>query len=297
MITRQHFVAVLLLLLSASCKKMDVQPAEPVTSKEALSLVLPNCCTYSSVFTNTLADGEPIELPLFSKYLDAQDNQIKLLYFFRNIAGYYYEPVVYTFYYAEQSFGLINEKTADTLASFYFNKHGKIVRAVADPAFSADYDKRTFNFSYAHGKLQAITNTYLGDSNWPYANITYDSTGNNVSTIEFTGFSTTKKPKMYYYYNYDKTAANQYYADETFGDFWAFYQLIRYLDLFPELRPKNLLFRSFFRYNGYPGSVRKRYSNRVFDKAGNLVQYSVNAEKGSPELWRVNWVCGPTLVK
>ena len=191
--------------------------------------------------------------------------------------------------YAPQEM-IITDESADTIAIFEFKPNGQLLRAWCDVyvlphSIVKGRSSLIFQFIYSGNRLDEVK---LLDE--PYVKIKYDQTNKNVASIEFgQNFGT-----IFYQYDYNRTANGQYYPDEKRGDYFRFWYFLKYLNLLPELQPKNLLTGSYDDTQEYPGPTSNVYSNQSFDAANRVISYEVNStfvntSAFSVESWNVYW--------
>lgn len=250
-------------------------------------------CDYEAAYSKAISNEGTEEVPLFQKYYSGSRLQ-KIKVHFRNVAGGAYEPFVLKVVYQPKRMIFLREGNGDTTAILDFNHSGKLVRARAPIPFHQGWSFQTsFRFFYYQGKLKKIESGHLEltesqeyETVWfPYINIDYDFKKKNVSRVTFPAFGSTTGESIKYWYDYSRKAKAQVYPDDMAGDYHYFFYFLKYLNIFPELTPENILTRS-LQVTEYPGTFDRRYADHQFDASGKLISYKEN-----DDLWKIDWKC------
>jgi hypothetical protein len=292
-----------MIFLIYSCQKSDLRPQEesltadiPSTDESAAQRGMSNTnCGYVQALSKSISDEGDQELPLFTK--EYENGKLKkITVHMRNIAGGGYQPVVLTVTHQWRKMIFTDEATGDMVATLEFNHQNRLTKALANyPLLHSTAFEAPYRFIYKNGKISEVQQMVPEESTptwYPYLRLAYDHTGNNVSRL-----SMGSSANIIYEYDYTLKPKEQYYPDESFGDSFYFWYFLQYLDLFPEVTPKNILKRSIYRDapDGYPAKYERKYSDQQFDDADRLIYYKQSPKwddnPQAVETWKLVWDC------
>jgi len=122
----------------------------------------------------------------------------------------------------------------------------------------------------------------------------YDDNGNILAIKQFS-LGHGQYVGTFYQYDYSKRIKLQVYHDEAVGEVNFPFVILQYLDLFPELNPKNARIRSRVGLEVGPHISDFILSNHMVDADGKLISYEISTAT-DPSVGQVNleWKCNRT---
>jgi hypothetical protein len=305
-------VSLLLLLSIFSCRKANVEPLQSQETIEELSEDGKHGnkadCGYYQARTNRMSVMSDIVTPLFTGEYDHSGRIKKIIVNFRHIIGGYWPeintPLIVTHQYRKSIF--VNETNGDTVAIVKYNQQGKPIwaRTIIHLMYNSDLEE--FRFSYIGGKISSIQTCTYQILNPPtedqkiwinYIRLNYDKTGKNVSKM------TVKNGNISIQHDYSIKPKAQYYPGLEITPMLHFWNLLIYMNTFPEVHPQNLVTSTLWIGTGVDEYVERHYVKNYdhkFDHAGRLVYYKAQAwtdflesepYKEPLEHWYIDWRC------
>jgi hypothetical protein len=287
-------VTILVIVCYSGCKKTDYY----------FNGSIGKTCDYSRASSNAIYQEYTNEISLFTKHYYYNSLILKsITLLFQNVAGRPHDSVNLKVSYFGNNMIFLDDKL-DTQAIFTFSNNGRLLEVKTSLPNSKGLSNFLhwsvdMKFFYKGNKLTEIQfldlqNIYW-EPNWrTYLKLTYDSYNKNVSAIDMPGLGSSAI-HVKYDYDYSRKANGQYYPDEHVGDFYNFLTFLRYLNIFPELQPNNLLIHSYISDAEYPGNIERWYTDHHFNSDGNLVSYKMKSIIGSLSLpvedWNLVWTC------
>ncbi len=263
-------------------------------------------CDYVEASSKVVSfDGTQVE-PLFKKFYDRHGKlyRIRLNFLDPQASGFQHFYLNVSHAYRKMIF---TRNDGDTALILNFDRHGRLTGSKnwygflygADEGINEDAHYLR-EFVYQHGRLKQINfgEVFFVNSEDPPAH--YDTTWSvetiidydwkkNPSHINFPGQE--NEPPLYdFFYTYDlkRKAKAQFYADERLP---RFFYLLKYLNLFPELNPDNILLSLIMITSQYPGDQLNTYNSHRFDRSGRLISYAKEGSIWAPEKWFIEWRC------
>jgi hypothetical protein len=287
----------ILLILFASCKRNDFENLPGALQKAK--------CDYVQASSPYLSMDHTQTVPLFTKIYNAQNRLDKILVRFRNVATPFLYPSTLDVSYQPSRVVFVREEDGDTAAVLELHPSGKIISARAATPFYLGWEfQRDYAFTYSGNRLQEIQieeeDAHTHSRHWnPFVQVTYDKGNKNVSKIIFGGIGQNASyDSIQYQYDYSRKANAQVYPDDMLGDYHQFFFFLKYLNIFPELQPENILTGSSYGSTlpfSYPSYYDRKYSDHTFDAQGKLISYKQNSSRPTDQVfdeeWQVDWKC------
>jgi hypothetical protein len=287
----------LLLIVIAGCKRNDFENLPGALQKIK--------CDYIQASSPYLSMDHTLTVPLFTKVYNAQNRLEKILVRFRNVATPFLYPSTLDVSYPPGRVVFVREEDGDTAAVLELHPSGKVIRAQAATPFYLGWEfKRDYAFQYSGNRIQEIQiaeeDAHTHTRYWnPFVQFTYDKGNKNVSKIIFGGIGQNASyDSIQYQYDYSRKANAQVYPDDMLGDYHQFFFFLKYLNLFPELQPENILISSAYGSTlpfSYPSYYDRKYSAHTFDAQGKLLSYKQNSSRPTDQIfdeeWLVDWKC------